>query len=128
MMTDHLENLILSEAKRLGLQPNAEAMRQAALDLAGSVLTDFSMIHMPGLGSIAPADFVRDLRSRMPSAFAGLDNERKVEVTGNMTHRMREEVAASRRNRALPTDWLTVRSKVEGITAEHMAERERSWK
>jgi hypothetical protein len=127
-MTDHLENLILSEAKRLGFQPNAEAMRQAAIDLAGSILTDHSMIHMPGVGSIAPADFVRDLRSRMPNSFASRAHEYETETTGNLTDAMRQEVAASRRQRALPTDWLALRSKATGITAEHMLERERSWK
>lgn len=127
-MTDHLENLILSEAKRLGFQPNADAMRQAAIDLAGGALTSQNMIHMPGLGSIAPADFVRDLRSRMPSAFAGLDDRKAETKPGNLTSQMREEVAASRRERALPSDWSEIRSKVTGISAEHMDQRQRDWK
>lgn len=127
-MTDHLENLILSEAKRLGFEPNADAMRQAAIDLAGSALTSQNMIHMPGLGSIAPADFVRDLRSRMPGAFVGLDDREAERKPGNLTSQMREEVAAGRRQRALPGDWSAIRSKVTGVSAAHMDERQRNWK
>ncbi|MCK1702593.1 hypothetical protein IVA86_14420 [Bradyrhizobium sp. 146] len=128
-MTDHLEAMIQTEARQQGYQPNAEAMMQAAVDLAGSVLTDQGLIHLPGRGSISPADFVRDLHGRMPSAFASLADERRAETkTGNLTEQMRQEVAASRRQRMLPRDWLAVRSKSTGTTAEHMAEREGNWK
>lgn len=128
-MADHLEALIQTESRRQGYQPNAEAMMQAAVDLAGSALTNQGLIHIPGRGSISPADFVRDLQSRMPNAFAGVADERRAETkNGNLTEQMRQEVAAGRRERALPTDWLAVRSKSTGITAQHMAEREGNWK
>lgn len=129
-MTDHLEALIQTEAHRQGYQPNAEAMMQAAVDLAGSSLTNQGLIHMPGRGSISPADFVRDLQGRMPGAFACLADQRRsgIETKGNLTEQMREEVAAGRRQQGLPSDWLAVRSKATGATAAHMAERERNWK
>ncbi|MET4320342.1 hypothetical protein [Bradyrhizobium sp. RT5a] len=128
-MTDQLEDLIAAEAVRQGLKASAEAMRAAVIDLAGSRMTEDRLIHIPGRGSISPADFVRDLHGRTPNAFASLTHERKVEtMTGNLTERMRQEVAATRRQRELPSDWLAVRSNATGITAQHMAERERNWK
>ncbi|MCP3400493.1 hypothetical protein [Bradyrhizobium sp. CCGB20] len=129
VMTDLFEELIASEAVRQGFTMNSEAMRTAVVDLCGSSLTEDRMFHMPGRGSISMADFVLDLRGRMPNAFVSLVDERQTEATtGNLTEQMRQEVAANRRQRALPSDWLALRSKATGTTAAHMAERERNWK
>ncbi|MGY2902944.1 hypothetical protein [Bradyrhizobium sp. URHC0002] len=128
-MTDHLETLILSEANRLDIQPNADAMRKAAIDLAGSVMTSDGLISIPGLGSISAGDFVRSLHGQMPEAFQALDAKSPAaRSTGNLTRDMKAEIAANRRQRALPSDWLAVRSKATGTTAQHLAERERNWK
>lgn len=128
-MTDHLEGLVLAEARKQGRQPNQDAIRQAGIDLAGAQLTPEKLIQVPGRGVIAPADFVRDLHERMPHAFTGLDEEAAEEATStSLTERMRREITATRRQRALPSDWLTVRSKATGVTALHMAERQETWK
>lgn len=127
-MTD-LETLIVKEAERQGRRANQDAIRQAGVDLAGGSMTPQGLINLPGRGCISPADFVRDLHNRMPEAFAIVADEGTSEATAcNLTERMRQEVAATRRQRALPSDWLAVRSKATGITAQHMAERERNWK
>ncbi|MCK1578697.1 hypothetical protein IVB03_03625 [Bradyrhizobium sp. 168] len=127
-MTD-LEDLIVKEASRQGRRANQDAVRQAGIDLAGATMTSQGLINLPGRGCIAPADFVRDLHNRIPEAFAIVADEGTSEATaGNLTERMRQEVAATRRERALPSDWLAVRSKATGITAQHMAERESNWK
>lgn len=128
-MTDHLEELISAEAARQGFKANADAVKAAVVDLAGSRMTEDRLIHMPGRGSISAADFVRDLHGRMPNAFTSLVDERNSETRtmGNLTESYRQEVAASRCQRALPSDWMAVRSKATGITAQHMAERERNW-
>jgi len=128
-MTDHLETVILSEANRQGIQPNADAMRKAAVDLAGSVMTSDGLISIPGLGSISAGDFVRSLHGQMPESFAAVDSKTSAtKSSGNMTADMKAEIAAGRRQRTLPSDWLAVRSKATGTTAQHLAERERNWK
>jgi len=88
-MTDHLETLILSEANRLGIQPNADAMRKAAVDLAGSVTTSDGLISIPGKGSISAGDFVRSLHAQMPEAFA---KPPATKPSGNLTADMTAEV------------------------------------
>lgn len=123
-MTDNLEDLVLKEARRQGYQPNQHAMRQAAIDLAGSVMTG-GLIVIPGLGAISPADFTRSLRDRMPESFAGIDDKQPAKSAGNMTESMRAEIAASRKQ-ATPADWNKVRGKYAAgtVTAQHMKERE----
>jgi hypothetical protein len=128
-MTDHLEDMVLMEARRQGYQPDQHAMRQSAIDLAGSVMTGDGLIAMPGRGSISPADFVRWLRNAMPMAFSALDDDKlQAEALsdgrpagGTLTDRMRAEVNANRK-RSMPTDWKQVRSKYAAgsVTAEHM--------
>lgn len=128
-MVDPLETLILTEARKLGCQPNSDAMRQATIHLAGATLTDQGLIHLPNVGSIAPADFIRSLRNQTPESFATLgDKPPATKSSGNLSADMKAEVAANRRQRALPRDWLAVRSNATGTTAQHMAERERNWK
>jgi hypothetical protein len=128
-MADPLETLILTEARKQGCQPNTDAMRQATIHLAGATLNDQGLIHLPNVGSIAPADFIRSLRSQAPESFAALSDKPPVtKSSGNLTADMKAEVAANRRQRALPSDWWAVRSNTTGTTAQHMAERERNWK
>lgn len=126
-MTDHLEDLILTEARRQGYQPNVEAMRKAAVDLCGSSLTGQNLIHMPGKGSISPADFVHSLRNQMPEGFGSLnDDDQTTKATGNLTERMRAEIAANRKQ-SMPADWNQVRSRYAAgsVTAEYMDEIKR---
>lgn len=86
----------MAACRKAGFQPNAGAVRSAAIELAGGVLTDQGLIVLPGKGSISPADFARSLRNQMPEAFGALSNDAK--PSGNLTADMRREIAA-RRNR-----------------------------
>ncbi|MGO4712535.1 hypothetical protein [Bradyrhizobium sp. 2TAF24] len=124
-MTD-IESLILAEARRQGYQPNADAVRQASIDLAGSVMTSDGLIAMPGRGSVSKADFVTSLRNHLPGAFlkvqdtpAASDERRPGET---LTDFMRRRVEADRK-RSVPDDWDEVRSKVTGLTAQMMDAR-----
>lgn len=111
-----LEDLVLKEANRQGYQPGQDAIRQAAIDLAGASLVEGGLIALPGLGSITPADFVRSLRKQMPDAFKTAGEQAK----GNLTQRMQAELAA--RRRSLPADWDSVYKRMTGLTREMMAE------
>jgi hypothetical protein len=97
----NLEDLFVAECRKQGFQPNTDAMRQAAIDLAGSTLTDQGLIAMPRKGAISPKDFVCSLRGFMPTAFGSLSDDKSA---GNMTTDMRREIAANR-SRSLPSDW-----------------------
>jgi hypothetical protein len=116
MPADALEDMFVAECRRQGLQPSADAMRQAAVDLCGSAVTNGGLIAMPGKGSISPADFVRSLRNHMPESFGSL-NDKSQAVS--LTERMRREIAANP-NRSLPADWSDVRSRMTGLTARMM--------
>jgi hypothetical protein len=70
-----LEFLILTEARRQGVKPNADAVRQAGIDLAGSALTEQGLILMPGKGAISPADYVRSLRGCRKRSGASTTNQ-----------------------------------------------------
>ena len=125
-MTDHLEDLIMTEARRQGYQLNAEAMRKAAVDLCGSNLTAQNLIHMPGKGSISPADFVRSLRIQMPEGFGSLDHEDQAgQANGTLTERYRADIAASRKQARISDADL---ARFTGITRQHMEERQRAAK
>jgi hypothetical protein len=125
-MTD-IENLVMKEACQLGLRPNADAVRRAGIDLAGSVMTTDGLIAMPGKGSIHPADFVRSLRNAMPESFAAIadkpatSDERQSGET--LTDFMRRQVEAGRK-RGLPADWDQIRSRAIGLTKRCMDEIE----
>ncbi|WP_407155077.1 hypothetical protein [Bradyrhizobium sp. STM 3557] len=111
-MTD-LESLVVEAAKQQGYGVTADAIRQAAADLAGAVLTPQGLIMLPGKGALAAADYARALRAAMPSAFRPLDTGRHGDrPSGNvtMTEQMRAAVAASRRQ-ALPGDFNAVRER-----------------
>jgi hypothetical protein len=121
-MTDHLESLILTEARRQGIQPNADAVRKAAVDLAGASLTAQNLIHLPGKGSISPADFVRSLHNQTPESFTSID-DKPAKPAGNLTESMRQEISASRKQ-SIPADWQSVRSRYspDSLTARYMEE------
>jgi hypothetical protein len=124
-MTDHLEDLILTEARRQGIKASEAAVRQAACDLAGSNLIAQGLIAMPGKGTISTADFVRSLRNHMPQAFVPVTDkpatpeERRSGET--LTDFMRRQVEAGRK-RPLPDDWDQIRSRASGLTARSMDE------
>lgn len=119
-MTDDIESLIVKEAGRQGLKLNEAVVRQAAIDLAGGSLTAQGLIHLPGRGSISPADFTRSLRAQMPEGFSTLDDKPAIEPTANLTESMRREVAASRKQ-LLPSDWQSVRARyANGTTTAAM--------
>jgi hypothetical protein len=112
-----VEDEFVTACRKQGFQPSADAMRQAAIDLAGSALTA-GLIVMPGKGSITPKDFASSLRNQMPEAFEALNHVRS---SGNLTTDMRREIAA--RSRSLPADWSDIRSRMTGLTAQMMDER-----
>ncbi|MCK1658542.1 hypothetical protein [Bradyrhizobium sp. 151] len=120
-MSDHLESLILTEARRQNLQPNADAVRQAAIDLAGASLTSQNLIHLPGKGSISPADYIRSLRDQMPEGFGSIDNKApSARDAGNLTERYRAEIAASRKQSRITEADL---ARFSGVTRQHLEER-----
>lgn len=115
-----LETLIVKEADRQGRRANQDAIRQASIDLAGASLTSQGLINLPGRGCISPADFVRDLHSRMPECF-GTDSEAPTaKAAGNLTERYRAEIAASRKQSRITEADL---AKYSGITRQHLEER-----
>ncbi|WP_316174121.1 MULTISPECIES: hypothetical protein [unclassified Bradyrhizobium] len=122
-MTD-LESLVVEAAKKQGYGATADAIRQAAVDLAGAVLTPQGLIMVPGKGALAPADYARALLEAMPTAFKPLDARQPDDrPSGNvtMTEQMRSAVTASRRQ-ALPGDFNAVRERYAAgtVTRAHM--------
>lgn len=120
-MTDPIEDLIASEAVRQGLKMNADAMRTAAMDLAGSAMTKDKLIHMPGKGSISPRDYVNSLRDLMPTAFTTVvtdkttaPDERRTGET--LTAYMRRQIGTGRKQIPLPDDFDQVRSRYAAST------------
>ena len=122
-----IEDAFVSECRKQGLQPASGAMIAAAVDLAGSVMTDDGLMVLPGKGSLRPGDYVRTLRDRMPEAFGRLNDQSNDRPAGNLTERMRVEVAAGRERR-LPSDWDSVRKRYAAgsTTAAMMDEIEAS--
>jgi len=130
-MTD-LESLILTEARRQSVKPNAAAVRQAGIDLAGATLNSDGLVSLPGRGSISVADYTRSLRAAMPESFTaiGADTPDTKPAGTTLTEIMRQELEATRQQRRLPSDWRETRSRyAEGsVTGQHLAERERTWR
>ena len=125
-MADHLESMILTEARRLGFQPDQHAMQKAAVDLCGASLTSQGLIHLPNVGTISPADFVRSLRNQMPEGFGSIDNENPTaKAAGTLTERYRAEITASRKHARITDADL---ARYTGITRQHMEERQRAAK
>ncbi|MGY3511282.1 hypothetical protein [Bradyrhizobium lupini] len=118
-MSDHLESLILTEARRQNLLPNADAVRQAAIDLAGASLTPQNLIHLPGKGSISPADYIRSLRDQMPEGFIDSAGP-TAKAAGNLTEQYRAEIAASRKHSRITEADL---ARYSGVTRQHLEER-----
>jgi hypothetical protein len=119
-MTDQIEDAIASAALKQGLKASAAAMRQVAVDLAGSTMTADHLISVPGKGSISPRDYVNSLRNLMPTAFTPItdkpatSDERRSGET--LTSFMKRTIEASRKQHRLPDDWQQVRSRVTGLT------------
>lgn len=131
-MTD-LEDLIVKEARQQGHQPDQRAVMQAGIDLAGAILTAEGLIHLPGRGVIAPADFVRSLRSTMPAAFSPVTDDKPATTSNERrsgetrTAHMRRLIEAGRKQPRMPDDWDSVRQRYAAgtTTAAHMQEIER---
>lgn len=123
-MSDHLESLILTEARRQNLRPNADAVRQAAIDLAGASLTPQKLIHLPGKGSISAADYIRSLRDQMPGGFGSIDSESPTaKPSDSLTERYKTEIAASRKQSPITEADL---ARYTGLTRKYMEERYRA--
>ncbi|MFC0243573.1 hypothetical protein [Rhodopseudomonas telluris] len=118
-----VEDTFVSACRRMGYAPTASAMRRAGVVLAGATLTN-GMFTLPNLGAISPADLARSLRAEAPEDFADLSQASLPPHGRNLTERMAAEVAASRKPRALPSDWEAVRRTKAGLTAEFMSEIE----
>lgn len=131
-MADRLEDLFVAECRRQGHHPDADAMGQVAVILAGSSLNDQNLIVMPGKGSLSPADLVRSLRGSMPESFSEIcaDKPDAQPAGRTLTERYRAEIEASRLKRSLPSDWQQVRAKYDAnsVTSQHLREREAEWK
>lgn len=122
-MTD-LETLIMKAADRQGRRANQDAIRQAGVELAGASLTSQGLINLPGRGCISPADFVRDLHSRMPEVFGSIDSDAPTaRAAGTLTERYRAEIAASRKQGNITEADI---AKYSGITRQHLEERYRA--
>lgn len=119
-----LEDLIVKEANRQGRRANQDAILQAGVDLAGASLTSQGLINLPGRGCISPADFVRDLHSRMPEGFGSIDSEAPTaKAAGTLTEGYRAEIAASRKQSRINESDL---ARYTGLTRKYMEERYRA--
>jgi hypothetical protein len=103
----------------MGFAPTADAMRRAGVVLAGATIAD-GMLTLPNLGTISPADLAHSIRAEMPEAFSDLSMNHNRPAGGNLTERMKAEVAATRKQGALPSDWDAVRRTKTGLTASFM--------
>ena len=84
----NLKDKFVAECRRLGYHPDQNAMQKAAIDLCGASLTE-GLIHLPNVGTISPADFVRSLRSQAPESFTPLNADtpaKPVDHTGSTLH------------------------------------------
>lgn len=131
MTTDKIEDAIASAAIAQGLKASAEAMRQAAIDLAGSTMTPDQLISVPGKGTLAPRDYINSLRNLIPTAFSPAtdkpaSDERQTGET--LTAFMRRQIESGRKQARMPDDWHQVRSRYAAgsTTAAHMDERQRA--
>ncbi|MCS3476269.1 hypothetical protein M2212_003115 [Bradyrhizobium elkanii] len=129
-MTDEIEDGFVSECRRQGVQPGRSVMREAAVILAGSAMTDQGLISLPSKGVISLPDLVRSFRASMPGSFSEIGADKPDKQLGNLTESMRQEIAATRQAPRLPDDWRQARAKYEAdsVTSRMMAERERTWK
>jgi hypothetical protein len=132
---DVIENLVVDTARKQGVKPTAEIMREVVVTLCGATMTSSGLIHLPGKGVLSASDLVRGLRSLKPEAFlpieADADQPKENPPAGaNLTEFMRQQIEATRRKRALPDDWSQTRAKFapDTLTAKMMAEREQNWK
>jgi hypothetical protein len=116
-MTNDIEDSFVAACRQLGFQPDANAMRRAGTDLAGSAMAEGSIV-MPDKRSISPTDFAKSLKAAMPESFAAIadkpatSGERRSDES--MTDYMRRELAASRTR--LPADFEARRQRSTGLT------------
>lgn len=122
---DPVEDAFIAACRTQGFSPTSSAMRHAAIVLAGANLAG-GMIQIPNMGTISAADLAKSIRAEMPEAFAELTATTDRPASGNLTERMRAEVAATMTREALPSDWDEVRRTKTGLTAAFMAEIESS--
>lgn len=111
MSTTNIEDAIVSTARSLGFTINSATMSTVAIDLSGSTL-DGDMIAVPGKGTLAITDYLRDLRSRAPSGFSRLQQPEKPDAE--------RTVSELRRKRPLDAAWHARRAIATGITRTHM--------
>jgi len=119
-----IETIVVKAAASQGWQATAEAVRQATIDLAGSVISDQGLIVIPGKGAISPGDYATSLRTAMPTAFRPKTDQPAETSEDNLTERYRAEIAATRRKSALPSNFQEVRSRYadSSLTARFMDE------
>jgi hypothetical protein len=110
-MTSPIEDAIASAAHARGFAINPATMATVAIDLAGSVL-DGAMILIPGKGTLAVADYLRDLQSRAPSGFSRLQQPDRPDAE--------RTVSELRRKRPLDGAWHARRAKATGMTRAMM--------
>ncbi|MGY3369914.1 hypothetical protein ACVWZL_007039 [Bradyrhizobium sp. GM2.4] len=110
-MCTEIEDAIVAAARSLGFTINSATMSTVAIDLAGSSL-DGSMITIPGKGTLAVRDYLRDLQDRAPSGFNRLQQPDKPadERTVSQMRRRRPAITANDINR------------YSGVTRAHMTE------
>lgn len=114
-MTDtvNLEDRLATELDRQNIKLTPATFRELLTPIIGRMdASDFIKLEV---GSISLADYVRT------SCATCQDNSETSETTGNLTERMRQEIAESR-SRSLPSDWTTVRNRCAGLTAQYMDE------
>jgi hypothetical protein len=120
-MTDAIEDAVVSAARAKGLSISSVAMTTVALDLAGSSIAG-SLITIPGKGSLAVADYLNDLRTRVPEGFTSLDMpaDKPTDRHVGLTAAYAREIAAGRNQPRLDP------SKFTGVTREFIGERQRT--
>lgn len=113
MTTDSIEDAVVSAARARGYAINSTTMATVAIDLAGSTLVS-DMIVIPGKGTLAVQDYLRDLHDRAPSGFSRLQEPNKPDAERTVTE--------MRRKRPLDAAWHHRHSRATGITKTMMDE------
>ncbi|MHC2672613.1 hypothetical protein ACVI1J_004776 [Bradyrhizobium diazoefficiens] len=113
MITDAIEDAVVSAARAKGYALNSTIMATVAIDLAGSSLVG-DLITIPGKGSLSVADYLRDLRDRAPSGFSRLQQPEKPDAERTVTE--------MRRKRPLDAAWHDRHARATGITKIMMSE------
>lgn len=112
-----LEDAFISEARRLGYQPDREVMKAVAVKLAGSTLRD-GYIVLPNGNSLAVADAVKGFRSAHPDNFTALDETPKDHGFVGLTKAYLEENRRTKLSGKPESDHRYI-----GLTARMIEER-----